>query len=445
MSPRRLLPYLVVFLVLVGTYAGLRWHQAQKEAQEERAKQVFGLKADEISSLTLKRDQADVQLTRQGAIWEIIKPLKTRADATAVGDLVKALAQLKAERDLGPGDLKGFGLIKPGLLISFTAGGQPHQLALGNPAPGGRGFYVRKDDGPNILLIAAGIRDSLDQPLDTLRDKTLWAIDPSQVKSFKIRTGKTQVSLAKSDAGTWRWEGRPDFLVRPDRVEQLLRRLSEARITGFPPAPKDLQTAGLAPQAQTEVSVATPERGQTLFIGARIKEGCYARVGDQGPLVQVGLPVPDEIAQTIPILEDRRLWSGAFMEVRKVVWGMPGKTWTATKEMNSWNLTGPDKAEVKQSAPRVEMALVNFQNLEYSSLLPQAGTPGKEAFTLEFFDEAGKSLFRLDELGRSGQAGIAVRTKTGDTVVAAVVPQQNFTRWQEEMGRLTMPPPEPKK
>ena len=133
------------------------------------------------------------------------------------------------------------------------------------------------------------------------------------------------------------------------------------------------------------------------------------------------------------------------MEVRQVVWGTPGKTWTATWKMDFWKLTGPDKAEVKQSAPRLEMALVNFQNLEYSSLLPQAGTPGKEAFFLEFFDAAGKSMFRLDELGPQGQAGVGVRTQTGDTVVAAVVPQQNFSRWQEEMARLTTPPPQRKK
>ena len=90
------------------------------------------------------------------------------------------------------------------------------------------------------------------------------------------------------------------------------------------------------------------------------------------------------------------------------------------------------------------MALVNFQNLEYSSLLPQSGAPGNAAFTLEFFDGAGKSRFKLEELGQPGQAGVVVRTQAGDTVVAAVVPQQNFSRWQEEMARLTPPPPQPK-
>ncbi len=215
MSPRRLLPYLVVFLVLVGTYTGLRWHQAQKEAREKQAKQVFAFKADEISAVTLKRDQAEIQLTRQGADWEITQPLKARADALAAGDLVKALAQLKLERDLGPGDLKGFGLDKPGLVISFTAKGQPQLLSLGSPAPGGRGFYVRKGESPNILLVAAGVRDALDQPLDALRDKTLWAFDPGRVKSLQLRTAKTQVSLAKTDGrnlalgGAARFPGAP--------------------------------------------------------------------------------------------------------------------------------------------------------------------------------------------------------------------------------------------
>jgi hypothetical protein len=348
------------------------------------------------------------------------------------------------ERDLGPGDVKAFGLDKPGLLVAFTAKGQPHQLAVGSPAPGGRGFYARPDERPSILLIAAGVRDSLDQPLDSLRDKTLWAFDPDRVKSVKLRSEKAEANLEKRGA-TWTWTGRPNFRVRSDRVEQLLRQLREARITAFPPTPQDLKTAGLAPRAQTEVTMTTPQGVQTLFIGARVKEGYYARVGDQGPVVQVGLPVADEIARTIPILEDRRLWSGDIREVRRVVWGTPEKTWTAAKETDFWKLTGPDKAEVKQAAPRLEMALFDFQNLEYSSLLPQAAAPGKEAFFLELFDGSGKSLFRLDELGPQGQAGVGVRAKTGDTVLNAVVPQQNFSRWREEIARLTTPPPQPKK
>jgi hypothetical protein len=446
MTPRRLLPYLVVFLVLVGTYVGLRWQQARQEAREQRAKQVFAFKTDEISAIVLKRDKQEIQLTRRGAAWEITQPVPAaKADPLTTGDLLQALAQLQMERDLGAGDLRAFGLEKPTLVVSFTVQGKQHQLALGSPAPGGRGYYLRKDEGPNILLVAPGVRDSLDQKLETLRDKTLWSFDPGQVKAVRLRTGKTQVNLEKTEAGAWRWVGRPNLRVRPDRVEQLLRQLREDRITGFPPAPKDLKTAGLAPRARTEVTVTTSQGAQTLYVGARLDKGYYARVGDQGPVVQVSLDLPQQVSRTIPILEDRRLWSGPILEIHQVVWGAPGKTWTATKDSDFWQLRGPEKAELKQIAPRLEMALVNFQNLECSRLLSQAGAPGPTAFTLEFFDGAGKSIFNLEVLGQAGVSGVAVRTRTGDRVVTAAVPQQNLSRWQEEMSRLTMPPPQPKK
>ena len=446
MTPRRLLPYLVVFLVLVGTYVGLRWQQARQEAREQRAKQVFAFKTDEISAIVLKRDKQEIQLTRRGAAWEITQPVPAaKADPLTTGDLVQALAQLQMERDLGAGDLRAFGLEKPTLVVSFTVQGKQHQLALGSPAPGGRGYYLRKDEGPNILLVAPGVRDSLDQKLETLRDKTLWSFDPGQVKAVRLRTGKTQVNLEKTEAGAWRWVGRPNLRVRPDRVEQLLRQLREDRITGFPPAPKDLKTAGLAPRARTEVTVTTSQGAQTLYVGVRLDKGYYARVGDQGPVVQVSLDLPQQVSRTIPILEDRRLWSGPILEIHQVVWGAPGKTWTAAKDSDFWQLRGPEKAELKQIAPRLEMALVNFQNLEYSRLLSQAGAPGPTAFTLEFFDGAGKSIFYLEVLGQAGASGVAVRARTGGRLVTAAVPQQNLSRWQEEMSRLTMPPPPPKK
>ena len=162
MNPRRLIPYVVVFLILVGTYVGLRWHQAQKEAGEQQAKQVFAYKDAEITAITLKRGKEEVQLTRQGAVWEMTKPLKAKADPDTVGDLVKALAELKKERDLGPGEAKTFGLDEAGLSISFTAKGEQHRLVLGEPVPGGRGYYARKDEDPNVLVISTGAREALE-------------------------------------------------------------------------------------------------------------------------------------------------------------------------------------------------------------------------------------------------------------------------------------------
>lgn len=446
MNPRRLIPYLVIFLVLVGAYVGLRWHQAQKTAQEQKAKEIYNFSAAEISGLSLKRGKEEIQFVRQGAGWEITKPLQSKTDKFAMDDLLKTLATLKMERNLGPGELKSFGLEPPAAVLSFTAQGKPHQLALGSQVPGGQSYYALKDQAPDILLIARANKDTLDPKLVALRDKTLWPFNPGQVKSLKIRSGKTQVALEKSGPHTWRYVGRPDFRVRSDRIQFLLQRLSEARIEDFNPTPpKDLKAAGLAPRPQIEVTLVTPPGTESLFLGGASPKGNYARLGSQGSLVEVGREVSNQISTTLAGLEDRRLWSGDIMGVHRMVWGAPEKTWTAVREKNSWTITGPNQAPLKKSSPEVEWTLTNFQKLEYSSLLPKAPAPGPVTFTVEFFDGAGKSLFRLEEMGQPEKTGVKVLTKAGDTTAGALIPATGLADWQKQLSQLTQPPPQPKK
>jgi hypothetical protein len=295
-------------------------------------------------------------------------------------------------------------------------------------------------------MISTGAREALNQQLLSLRDKTLWAFDPAQVKSIKIRTGKTVVDLEKPDAGAWRWTGKPDVKVRSDRVENFLRQLKQARIVDFvQPEPKDLRALGLAPQARTEVTLVTPKGAETLFLGAEAGPQVYARQGSQGPVVKVGKELPDQIARAATTLEDRRLWTGPAADVAKVVWGPPGRTWTAVREQNHWQITGPDKTEAQQSVTRFQMGIVNFQNLEYSSLLTPAGAAGKAAYLVEFVGLGDKPIFSLEEVGKKGPGDLIVRTKSGETAGAAVISDKDFARWQQEMERLSKPPAAPAK
>ena len=45
MIPRRLIPYLALFLVLLGAYFGLTWYQAREAARKAEAKKIFQVKA----------------------------------------------------------------------------------------------------------------------------------------------------------------------------------------------------------------------------------------------------------------------------------------------------------------------------------------------------------------------------------------------------------------
>ena len=116
-----------------------------------------------------------------------------------------------------------------------------------------------------------------------------------------------------------------------------------------------MRAAGLAPQAKTEVTLVTPKGAESLFLGAGTGSEVYARLGRQGQVVKVGKGLPEQIARAASTLEDRRLWTGSVAEVAKVVWGVPGRTWTAVREQNHWKITGPDKAEAQQSVTRFQM------------------------------------------------------------------------------------------
>jgi Domain of unknown function (DUF4340) len=445
MTPRRLIPYAVVFLVLAAVFFGLRWHREQKQAQEKQAKEVFNFKAADISAVSLKRGVKEIQLARQGAAWEIVTPMKAKADTTTVKNLVKALAHLNRERDLGTGDLKSFGLDQPALVISFTAKGKQHQLSLGQPVPGNRGVYARKDKASNILILSSGYRYPLDKKLVDLRDKTLLAFNPDQVKSLKIRTGQTQVDLERSGPHAWRWTGKPDFRVDSEKVDSLLRQLHIARIENFAVAPpKDLKAAGLAPQAQTEVDLTTSKGQEALLLGSAVGATVYARQGAQGEVVLVNKALPEQITRVANNLEDRHLWSGAVAGVHKATWGPPDKMWTAVKEKDTWKVTGPDKVELKQPA-HLEVVLYMLRSLEYSQLLPQTGPSVRPGFVMELQDQAGKPLFHLENLGKKGNTGVDISIKTGKTTLTAVIPQKNYDRWQAEVNRITAPPPKPKK
>jgi hypothetical protein len=440
MTPRRLIPYLVIFLVLAGAYTGLRWRQEQQVARDEQAKKVFQLKEADLSDLSLVRGKDEVRLVKKDQVWRLTAPLDTKADPAIVDSMLTTLARLQMERDLGEDkDLKPFGLDKPALVVKFTAQGQPHQLAVGARVPGDQNYYALRDQDPRLLTISTASKDALDRPILALRDKTLLAFILGEVKGLRVKGPKTAVSLLRTGPQTWTWVGRPDFRVRGDRAEKLLRDLHMARARNFlEPPPKNLAALGLGPERQTEITVATPAGDQTLWLGAKKDDAVYARLGPNGPVVLADAALADELAKALASLEDRRLWSGAIPAVHQVVWGPPGQTWTARKDQDAWKITGPDQKATQQPAARLEMALWNFQKLESDKILPPAGAPkSPPAFVLELLDQEGKPLLHLSEVGVVGQGALKVLSRTGDQTVLALIPQAPFRQWQEEMRRLT--------
>jgi hypothetical protein len=442
MSPRRLLPLLAVLLVLGGAYFAARWHQGATAKRRQDAQKLFQVQAGDITQVVLKRGQEEVHLTKQGNDWRLTKPLADRADPLTLTSLTTALAGLQQDRELGEDkDLNRFGLETPAFIIEFTASGQTHRVAFGSRTPGEQGFYARKDQAPQILIIAAGAKQTLDRTVKDLRDKTLLEFTPDQVKSLKIRVGQVNLELKKIGENTWQWVGRENLKIRADRVEMLLRTLHLARVQEFvEETPRDLKNFGLDPKSAGEVTVAWDKGSQTLVLGLRQDKIVFARRGAAGPVVQVDKGLLDKLEVAGFTLEDRRLWSGEVHQVAGLSWGTPPQLWQARKDKDFWNFTGPAQEAFKQPAARLEAALLTFQRLEYERLLPGGPAPEKPAFVLELADAGGKPLFRLEEAARPASGKVEVRLTVGDRSERAVIPLGLYEQFQKVLQQLATPP-----
>jgi len=447
MTLRRLLPYLAVFLVLLGVYFGLTWRQDREEARKTAAKKIFQVNEGEIDALVLKRGQEEVRLAKQNGEWWLTKPLKMQADKTTVHSTLSTLAHLQKERDLGKReDLKIFGLDKPALEVEFTVKDKNRRLAIGNATPGEMGYYAYQDQAPQeLLVIDSGSKGSLDRPEKDFRDKTLFAFAPDKVKSLHLKIkGAQDVQLDNVGPKSWRWVGREKFPVRGDRVEELVRFLHLAKARDFVnDAPKDLKSYGLSPP-QGEVAVVADKEPQRLLLGHKAKQGDYARKAAGGPVVVTDKDLLAQITKTLPTLEDRRLWQGQAAAGKKVIWGPPDKTWQGIKEKDFWKITGPGKQEFQQPAVLLEVGLWKLQNLELIRLAAPKSLPAKPLYVLELDDDQGKQLFRLEELGQEKNQEYLVRVKAGDKTATGLVSLKPYQDWRKEMDRLTGPPQGPK-
>ena len=187
----------------------------------------------------------------------------------------------------------------------------------------------------------------------------------------------------------------------------------------------------------TEITVVTPAGDQTLWLGTKKDNTVYGRIGADGARGAGGCRLAGEIDKTLASLEDRRLWSGAIPAVHQVVWGPPGKTWTARKDQNTWKITGPDQAATHSPRCAWRWPCGIFRSWKASQSCSRPAPRPAPAFILELLDKAGKPLLHLEELGAQGKDRLKIRTGEGKTAVTALIPRAPFRQWQEEMRRLT--------
>jgi Domain of unknown function (DUF4340) len=291
---RSTLLYLLAAIVLVAFYLYENRKEEKEQAAKEEAKVLFPLKADQLQSLTLKREKVTIQLerTRADSDWMIVAPIRVAIDKMALSRLQSTLAELKYERLISESakDLSEFGLDKPPLVISFRGEKEEETLSIGAQSPMGSSVYASVGKTGKVYLLSGEQKQELDKSLYDLREKKLLSLEMDKINGVMIERKQSRWHLYKKE-GRWHLEGDEEFKVDQKKVEVFVRPILWADALSFEKeAAEDIKTYGLSEPA-ARIVLSDDAKTEEIIFGDPVKDAgemsLYAMVKGKPQIVTV--------------------------------------------------------------------------------------------------------------------------------------------------------------
>ncbi|HZS18014.1 MAG TPA: DUF4340 domain-containing protein [Candidatus Udaeobacter sp.] len=301
-----------------------------KKAEEFRDKKLTDLTTAQVRRIALKTPAGEMELEKKGDHWDIIKPLRARADDEKVGDLIAQVTTARIQQFVADdhGDLRPYGLAEPRGAITlfsqdqnkdqkveiadsikvFGQDGKGQMLQIGSvPEKEKDQVYVRFAPRGAVYTLPKKIEDTLNIKPADLRDYHLVRIDTNVLDRITIEVpGKGKIVLARKD-GNWVIASRNNAPADSRAVSRLIETLQNERVTRFvEDVASNLPKYGLdKPRMQitfssfasenTAETKAGEEPFATLAFGGEEGGNVYARLTDEPFVVAVRRNILDQI------------------------------------------------------------------------------------------------------------------------------------------------------
>jgi hypothetical protein len=301
-----------------------------KKAEEFRDKKLTDVTTAQVRRIALKTPAGEMELEKKGDHWDIVKPLRARADDEKVGDLIAQVTTARIQQFVADdhGDLRPYGLAEPrGSITLFSQEGRKDQkveiadsikvfgqddkgqmLQIGSvPEKEKDQVYVRFAPRGAVYTLPKKIEDALNTKPADLRDYHLVRIDTNVLDRITIDVpGKGKTVLARKD-GNWTIASRNNAPADSRAVRRLIDALQNARVTRFvEDVASNLPKYGLdKPRLQitfssfasenTAETKAGEEPFATLSFGKEDGDNVYSRLTDEPFVVTARRGLLDQI------------------------------------------------------------------------------------------------------------------------------------------------------
>jgi hypothetical protein len=391
---------LLIAAIVLAALSGLLWWSNKhpdwgKEKKPETETPVLVNVPDaSIASIDIKRkDGSEVSLEHKGK-WTITAPTPYAADQDAANSIASSLAPANGDSvvEEKPGDVSKYGLTNPSLTVTVhEKGGKSDQLVFGDDIPAQSMAYLRVSGNPKVYAVPTSLKTSFDKGVNDLRDKRLLTFDQGQLTRVAVAAGKNTIEFGKNGQSEWAILQPHPYRADNFQVEELLRKLSEAKMDlSIPPADaekaqhsyasgKPVATAKLSDSSGTQ-TLEVRKNGDDYFGKSSVVDGAYKLTADLGK--QLEKPLDD--------FRNKKIFDFGFSDPTKVE--IQGKTFV--KSGTDWKMDGKlvDSANVQDIIEKLrELAAAKFVDNGFTApavSISVVSNEGKRTEKAEFAKDA---------------------------------------------------------
>ena len=346
MVSRGLLVGLVALALLVG---GVYWSEKAKVAEEAKPPKdappkLLAIPEDQVRKIEIqKQGFAPTVLERdKSQHFQITAPKPLNADSQDSASYLSTMTGLVWDRlvEDKATDLASYGLAAPALEVTLTMkDGKTRKLLLGDATPTGGSVFAKLGEDARVFTVADSTKTSLDRASKDLRDKRLLTFDSEKLSRVEIVAKGQAVELGKNAQNEWQIVKPKPFRADGFQVEEIIRRLKEAKMDASVSEEDAKKVAASYAAAQRSAVVKVTDNAGTqqievhknpndksFYAKSSVTEGVYKIAADTGDGLEKGL---DD-------LRNRKLFDFGFNEPSKVEVHDGEKSFLFTKSGDKW-------------------------------------------------------------------------------------------------------------
>ncbi len=166
-----------------------------KSPDDFRDPRITDFSATQAARVLISTKDGEMELSKEGDDWNLLRPIKARADAFRVAELITRIVSARVSSFVGDdrGDLAAKGLSEPmGTISLFTADNKESaviQLGAKGKDSAADGVFARYAARGSVYLLPQDFAAILDTPPNDLRDRHLARINPDIVDRITLRAG----------------------------------------------------------------------------------------------------------------------------------------------------------------------------------------------------------------------------------------------------------------